>query len=224
MPEGNRQSPEKDLLRLIEKPNSGRSLHATAAKYHSLSFFSFGALKARLAFFKSKFKGGFKSDARTLDLKTLNSLLALVIAVLLTYFIFNLSVSNSNLKKGLRPGINIDKVAVGSSGITSFLKAASYYLEKARGRDIFRMGIGQGGLADNSGRKETTSKITEATQHLQLVGIAWSDDPDVMIEDTRAKQTLFLKKGQLIENKIKVQAVFRDKVILSYQQEEIELK
>jgi type II secretory pathway component PulC len=66
--------------------------------------------------------------------------------------------------------------------------------------------------------------VVEATKHLRLVGISWSDDPDIMIEDTKTQRTLFLKKGKLIDNEIKVQAVFKDKVILSYNGEEIELR
>jgi hypothetical protein len=45
-----------------------------------------------------------------------------------------------------------------------------------------------------------------------------------MIEDTKTQRTLFLKKGQRIDNEIKVEAIFKDKVILSYKGEEIELK
>jgi hypothetical protein len=55
------------------------------------------------------------------------------------------------------------------------------------------------------------------------VGISWSDDPDVMIEDTKTQRTFFLKKGQMIDD-IKLEAVFKDKVILNYLGEEIELK
>jgi type II secretory pathway component PulC len=56
------------------------------------------------------------------------------------------------------------------------------------------------------------------------VGISWSADPDVMIEDGKTQRTIFLKKGQLVDNEIRVEAVFKDKVILSYKGEEIELK
>jgi type II secretory pathway component PulC len=72
--------------------------------------------------------------------------------------------------------------------------------------------------------KGPSSRIIEATQNLKLVGISWSNDPDVMIEDTQNHRTLFLKKGRLINNEIKVEAIFKDKVVLSYQGEEIELR
>jgi type II secretory pathway component PulC len=56
------------------------------------------------------------------------------------------------------------------------------------------------------------------------VGIAWSNDPDAMIEDTKTHRTFFLKKGQTIDEEIKVQAIFKDRVVLSYKGEEIELR
>ena len=71
--------------------------------------------------------------------------------------------------------------------------------------------------------KPPSSGIIGVTQHLRLAGISWSDDPDAMIEDTRTKRTLFVKRGGMI-GKIKVQAIFKDKVVLFYDGEEIELK
>jgi len=45
----------------------------------------------------------------------------------------------------------------------------------------------------------------------------------MIIEDTQAKRAYFLKRGQMI-NDFEVKAIFKDKVILSYQGEEIELR
>ena len=73
-------------------------------------------------------------------------------------------------------------------------------------------------------RKTTASRASEATKNLALVGISWSNDPDVMIEDTKDNRTFFLKKGQLIDNQIKVEAIFKDHVVLSYGGEEVELR
>ena len=71
--------------------------------------------------------------------------------------------------------------------------------------------------------KASTSRIAEASKNLKLVGISWSDDPDVIIEDTKAGMAYFLKKGQMI-NDLKLKEVFKDKVILGYQEEEVELR
>ena len=71
--------------------------------------------------------------------------------------------------------------------------------------------------------KVVNQEVISAAQNFKLVGISWSNDPDAMIEDTKAKKTFFVKRGQMV-GEFKVQAISRDKVILSYGQEEIELK
>ena len=42
-----------------------------------------------------------------------------------------------------------------------------------------------------------SQRITELIKNLRLVGISWSADPDVMIEDTNMQRTFFLKKARL---------------------------
>ena len=115
----------------------------------------------------------------------------------------------------------------GSSAVkASILKAVSYYLEKARGRDIFQMVRDEEPRAKSVSRANPPSqRITELIKNLRLVGISWSADPDVMIEDTNLQRTFFLKKGQIIENiNVKVEAVFKDKVVLTCEGEEAELR
>ena len=45
-----------------------------------------------------------------------------------------------------------------------------------------------------------------------------------MIEDSKTQRTFFLKKGQIIEIDLVLKDVFKDKVILSYGGEEVELR
>ena len=105
------------------------------------------------------------------------------------------------------------------SKVVSALKVASYYLEKIRARDIFKIGSKK----KEEEIKVPSSKIIDATQNLKLVGISWSGDPDAMIEDTKALRTFFVKRGQMI-GEVKVQAIFKDRVVLSYEGEELELR
>jgi hypothetical protein len=46
--------------------------------------------------------------------------------------------------------------------------------------------------------------------------------PQVMIENKEANETLFLKKGDII-NKLTVEDIFQDRVVLSYEGETVEL-
>ena len=44
-----------------------------------------------------------------------------------------------------------------------------------------------------------------------------------MVEDTKSYKTFFVKRGDLI-GEVKVEAIFKDKIILSYEGDEVELR
>jgi len=218
-------TPEKQLLRLIEEPKTTSSVQAQAIKHHSLSLFSFSAWLGRISFFKEVFKKWFQGvKPHQLDIKLVNKILGLFIFVLTVYFISNFFSSLINLKK--MPSLEFKpqegRSLAGSQELSFLKKAASYYSEKIRERDIFKMGAKKTTTAELS-LKGPSSRIIEATQHLKLVGISWSNDPDAMIEDSKALRTFFVKRGQMI-GEVKVQAIFKDKVILAFGGEEIELR
>ncbi|MBU1871746.1 MAG: hypothetical protein KKH80_02980, partial [Candidatus Omnitrophica bacterium] len=186
--------------------------------------FSPVAIKARFSFLRAKFKQGISLKKFIhLEFKLFNRALELCIFLLLFYLVSNLAFSLMNLNK--KSGFEFEAKKVSpSSGIPdmSLLKVASFYIEKARMRDIFRMGLSSVVEAGQA-TEVPISKIAEASKILKLVGISWSEDPDVIIEDTQAKRSYFLKRGQAISD-FTVKAIFKDKVVLSYQGEEFELK
>ena len=103
------------------------------------------------------------------------------------------------------------------------LESASYYIEKAQKRDIFNMVSKATNVSGTQDIQPPVKEIVKKTEGLKLVGISWSDSPDVMIEDDKSKKTFFLKKGDFI-NDVEVKEIFKEKVILQYKEEEIELK
>jgi hypothetical protein len=220
-------TPEKQLLRLIEgQKTDAPGIRAQAIKHHSLSLFSFGAWLGRLSFFKEVFKKWLHGTGpHQLDIKLINKILGLFIFLLAFYFISNLFGSLINLKK--TPYLEFKPQEgtsfAGTQELSFLKKAASYYFEKVRERDIFKMGAKKPTATAVASPKGPSSRIIEATQHLKLVGISWSNDPDAMVEDSKALRTFFVKRGQMI-GEVKVQAIFKDKVILSYAGEEIELR
>ena len=227
MAEARPTTPEKQLLRLIEDPKiNTATIQARAIKHHSLSLFSFTAWLGRLSFLKGIFKKRFHAaKPHQLNIKLINKLLGLFIFALTVYFISNIFSSLINLKK--MPHLEFKPqggISFAPGQEPSFLKkAASYYFEKVRERDIFKMGAKPASAAIEAPVRAPSSRIIEATQHLKLVGISWSNDPDAMIEDTQAVRTFFVKRGKMI-GEIKVQAIFKDKVVLSYAGEEMELR
>jgi hypothetical protein len=218
-------SPEKQLLDLIEKPSGPLSVNQAAVKYHRLNLFSLGALKGRISFLRNQWKDIFKEGRiYQIDVKTLNQFLKFCAALLTIVFVVNLGFSVVSLKKDLKLKANFEKWAKEDSGpVPGLLKTATYYVEKARNRDLFNLGtkLPVEVLAANKG---PSPRIMEATKDFRLVGIAWSEDPDVMIEDTKNQRTLFLKKGQIFGTDIKLKAVYKDRVVLSYGGEDIELR
>jgi len=218
----NSLSPEKQLLNLIENPKAKDSLKTATIKYQSLGLFSLGAFKGRWAFFKNKGREFFFTG-KFFDLKFVNQVLRIFVFILGFYFLLNLGFGLINLRKELAFQIKEEKVSGSSSlPVSSFLKGLTSYLEKARERDIFKMGLRVS--PQDLGVRLPSERIVEVTKNLKLVGIAWSEDPDVMIEDTQHQRTYFLKKGQVMDNGVKLKAVFKDKVILSWSGEEIELR
>lgn len=203
-------------------------MKAQAARHKGLSFFSLRAWSGRISFSKDWFKKFLSvSGKKQLDIKALNNLLGLGAAVLTVYALSSFSVSALRLRR-----IPYEKTEFKGIGKTDSFKedsllknAVSYYLEQIRQRDIFRMGPKkeEGAVPEPQEPQGPSGEIIEATAHLKLVGISWSNDPDAMIEDTKALKTFFVKRGQMLGD-VRVQAIFKDKVILHYRGEEVELR
>lgn len=223
-------TPEKQLLKLIEESKAPSvSVDIQTIKHRSLSLFSFSAWASRFSFFKDRFRKWVKKEGRAWQLdiiKVINNALGFTVFILAIYFISSFSISMINLKKmfslkaAVPEGTKSASIFQDTSGLS---KPMSYYLEKVRSRDIFQMESRKTAETAEAVQKGPSGRIIEATQHLKLVGISWSADPDAMIEDTKALRTFFVKRGQMI-GEVKVQAIFKDKVILGYGQEEIELR
>jgi len=223
-------TPEKQLLNLIEgsKAKSGPVIEAQAIKHRGLSFLSLSAWGARVSFFSVKFSSWFNNFSFSrIDFKTVNRILWLGIFILGLYFVSNLTLSLANINK--LPDFKVQaqegKEGGGYLESASALKNTdSYYLEKVNNRDIFKIVIRKSAPAAESAIAQgPSSRIMEATGSLKLVGISWSKDPDAIIEDEKSKRTFFVKRGQMIGD-IKVEGIFKDKVVLGYAGEEIELR
>jgi hypothetical protein len=218
-------TPEKQLLNLIENPDEkGASTKKRAKKHKGLSIFSPGAWRGRLSFLKEGLKKG--GGLSQIDIKAVNGFLLLSIFLLVGYLASTVYFSVMELEElpGLKAGLK-EGFKTASIPAESVMKAASYYISKINDRNIFKMGsrpVLDEDITDVI-IEAPSDTIREMTQHLRLVGISWSSNPDAMIEDTQALRTFFVKRGQMI-GEIKVEAIFKDKVVLSYGEQEIELK
>ena len=219
-------TPERQLLKLIEdsKGKKGPGAPAKIVKRNKLGLFSFGAWLSRISFFKARLKrGAGRAALDQLEIKLLNRILALCSFALACYFIWSFSMSMVNLEKmsGLKFKIGEGETPSSTPATSALKKSVSHYLDKVSRRNIFEMQARRPTL--DVAKQEPTSKIVQETKHLKLVGISWSADPVAMIEDGRSYKTFFSKRGQMI-GKVRVEAIFKDKVVLSYDEEEVELR
>lgn len=214
-------TPEEHLLRLIEDPKT----KTTDVK---------GALHQLRISLRSCYSwcGGWvewfqRVRPHQIDIKFINKILGLFTFILVIYFTQVFFISIISLKKipdlefKIQEGaktVSSQEARVSAATINGIRreKPASYYLEKIRERDIFKMDKKKADAALGNG-------FSEGRFSLKLVGICWSDNPDAMFEDSKAARTFFVKRDQII-NEFKIQAIFKDKVILSYAGEEIELR
>lgn len=224
-------TPEKQLLKLIEE-NKGKNpaaVQARALRRRGMGLVSLGAWLGRFSFSKDWFRRRIESlRGQSLDIKSVNRILLLCACAFTLYFLASTTTALIQLSSPL----DLDAPASGNGSSINLMervflkKAVSYYLEKMGERNIFQMGAVQkvtGADGVQTQMKVTSTQILDATENLKLVGISWSNDPDAIIEDTKDTKTFFVKTGQRIGD-VKVQAIFKDKVILSYQGEETELK
>jgi hypothetical protein len=219
-------TPEKQLLKLIEEPQTaGAKGPARGVKMSALSL---GALQGRIGFLKQSVVGmakGWSAGARgPLDIKKINILLTSLAAVIGIYFVVICVILTTRFSTppafSFKPEPG-DKGAVGK--YTSQLKALTFYKEKISARDLFQLGPRKEAAAEAAVPDKTAQEADAVLGKYKLVGISWSDNPDAMIESSADQKTTFIKRGQMVEG-VKVEAIYKDKVVLSYNGREAELR
>ena len=103
-----------------------------------------------------------------------------------------------------------------------------YYLGQVRSRDIFNP-VGEVTTQVMQERpmpppEPPKPKLREMANGLSVVGISWGETPKAMIQDSATQEIYFLKKDDMVGKKeIKVKDILRNKVVISYGEEEMEL-
>lgn len=127
----------------------------------------------------------------------------------------------------LQQDVTIDVDAKVSGGAVNLFvpqtKSIAYYLDKIASRNIFKPYEKPAAGADvPAGQMALEKRMSK----YKMVGIAWLDVPEsasVMLEDSTTRMTHFLKEGDKIED-VTVKAIYTDRVVFSYANEEIVIK
>lgn len=224
-------TPEKQLLDLIEDPKE-QDLGQKKIKRSSFSLVSLAALKGRLSFLLESIRSGSFLKRAFLSIKGINKVLKICTALLFLYLIGNSTMSIIRLNEIPEFVTKNPRLSTGTSKAGFSTKNISDYLEGPRARNIFRFGDIQEEEQEEEElaevappEEEALSKAELLSQQLNLVGIGWSDNPDVMLKNVDTGKMYFLKRGERIGGLIKVEAIFQDKVILTYDDgKELELR
>jgi len=223
MPDEHPSTPEKELLKFIEEKKAPAGMKVRSSFRRGKTFLSIAGLRGRWSFTATRLKGlSFKN--LLIDINTLNMVLLIGVVLLAVGFVFDLVNSLLGMNNEIEQAFAVEQDAGNFQfGELTALKNSASYLEKARKRDIFKIVEDAPAAAAIEKTAEKPKEILAKTRDLKLVGISWSKDPDAMIEDIKSKRTFFVKRGGYA-NDVKVEAIFRDKVIVSFQGDQVELK
>jgi len=221
-------SPEKKLLNIIESEGNEAPTLKTGVVSRGKKFFSLAAIRGRLSFLKSKVSHGpGKISSISFSLGGFNVLMQICIVCLVIYLGMSVKVEFSRLlKHDWKEQLSQESViSTDVKAVASLLQSESYYLNKVKARNLFSFADEkeEEKVAFKEKPQEGPTELEKMAKTLKLVGISWSNDPDAIIEDEKAKKTYFVKTGHKI-NEINVQAIYKDKVILHYRSQEVELR
>ena len=229
MAENESLTPEKQLLKLIENPKQ-TSVKVENAKREGRKWFSFPAFKGRLDFWKGasgqnlfSLKNFTKSAH---GVKRINVILKFLIVVMTIYAAYSIFEMATDIKKSANLILPPDEMTEQIEEPPVGLKNVSYYLEKIRDQNIFTAADAPEEVVEYETEEDEyfAEEMVDVTKECSLVGIAWSDDPEAMIEDTKLNRTFFMKRGQTMSNGVRIVAIFKDRVVLSYKDKEFELR
>lgn len=217
----NKHTPEEQLLNLIEKEKGFKMLRPKRKKFRLLSFINlrnlwlfFPSLKG---FLRNKL-ARLKSSIKEPNLKVINKVLVGVSIILIVYLITDFTFIRPDIKQFYK-GASVTRERRLKESTVEEVRPFLYYLEMVRRRNIF---LPVALKTVESSQVEAKNILATLIGELRLVGISWGEEPQAMIEEKNTKKTYFLKTGDTV-NKLKIETIYKDRVILTYDGQKTEL-
>jgi hypothetical protein len=220
-----RNTPEEQLLSLIEE---GKDFARLKHKRKKVSFGSGGIAKIREgieSFYKSiqsKLRRQAAGAGPDADLKFIISVLLITAIGLSGYLVVDFVFGGPDISHIYQRPLSArqaEPISITGEEGKSFLS----YLAMVQRRNIFSPIIIETAQPDEQKvQQKIKDEAGKLAGTLRIAGILLGPVPQVMIENKEANETLFLKKGDII-NKLTVEDIFQDRVVLSYEGETVEL-
>jgi hypothetical protein len=159
-----------------------------------------------------------KLEVEKLDLRKANKILMAVFLVLLGWFLLDLllSLGNSHITiMGPEVRDEEDVVEEDFRNLPDF----SYYSKEINKRRLFK-GVSPQQKSSSADTAGNSAKTLAAD--FQLIGLAAGENPQVIIQNKKTRQSYFLYEGQSQDN-LKVEEITENKVKLDYNGEIFEL-
>jgi len=154
-------------------------------------------------------------------LTTVNRLLIIMSIGIVVFFALRLWNNGQNTNDIILDSFVIAGEGSHSSQDVTFseIKPFNYYKKRIEERDIFELPWEK---IKSSKIERFDSKIPELGRHIKVIGIVLDQDPKVIIENLKTRETLFLSKGERYGDMI-LQEIYEDKAVFLYNNEQIEL-
>lgn len=210
-------TPEEQLLKLIEKGDEAETAKFRLRRKLLLNLGNLKGLWRSLTKGISRLLTRLSNGLKEPNLKVLNKIFFILSAILLSYSVAGFVFGRPDIKEVYKKS-RLIKWKQSEQEAVSEVRPFLHYLGMVNRRNIFSP------IALKETKKPEVKKkqLQEMVKDLSLVGISWGKEPVAMIEDKKAKKTYFLKKGMRI-NKFKIEDILKDRVILSFEGEKIEL-
>ncbi len=201
-------TPEEKLLRIIESPPEAVRGMMRTRRMPDLKF--------DLKLLKEKYCEKLKAF---LNLKAASVVLVFLSGIATMYLGLDFWLGSPRLTNVWRLEMLARKMEVGDMTLGQ-LDPLSMYLQEITQRNIFSLPE----IIEQAGAKNVESKVAlkSLVDGLKVVGIIWSDAPQAIIEDSKDGKTHLLNRGSKIKD-ARVKDILKDRVILSYDSQEVEL-
>ncbi len=206
-------TPEENLLRIIESPaEAARGMRQRPRP-------PFDA-KLYLQMVRAKYGD---SIQRLATVRSLNIAFfaAASVATLFLFVDFWLGMPKAEILERLEASAKTS--GVGDLSIEQ-LKPQALYMQEITGRNIFALAetpaATQAAAAQTPAQNPVVENIITA---YRVVGIIWSETPQAILEDVKGGGTQLINRGSVVKG-VRVKDILKDRVIMSYDGKDVELR